>query len=103
MGKGEGNAGKLRGEILERLKEVQDPELKMDVVSLGLIREVSVDEEGKVSIVFRPTSPLCPLAFKIALDIRDAAKEVEGVGEVEVEAVDFLWANQLREFLRGEG
>ncbi|RKY66321.1 MAG: metal-sulfur cluster assembly factor [Candidatus Latescibacterota bacterium] len=103
MGKGEGNAGKLRGEILERLKEVQDPELKMDVVSLGLIREVSVDEEGKVSIVFRPTSPLCPLAFKIALDIREAAEKVEGVRKVDVEAVDFLWANQLREFLKGKG
>lgn len=102
MGKGEGNAGKLRGEILERLKEVQDPELKMDVVSLGLIREVSVDEEGKVSIVFRPTSPLCPLAFKIALDIREAAGKVEGVRKVDVEAVDFLWANQLREFLKGK-
>lgn len=103
MGKGEGNAGKLRGEILKRLKEVQDPELKMDVVSLGLIREVSVDEEGKVSIVFRPTSPLCPLAFKIALDIREAAEKVEGVRKVDVEAVDFLWANQLREFLKGKG
>lgn len=103
MGKGEGDAGKLRGEILERLKEVQDPELKMDVVSLGLIREVSVDEEGKVSIVFRPTSPLCPLAFKIALDIREAAEKVEGVRKVDVEAVDFLWANQLREFLKGKG
>ena len=103
MGKGEGNAGKLRGEILERLKEVQDPELKMDVVSLGMIREVSVDERGKVSIVFRPTSPLCPLAFKIALDIREAAEKVEGVRKVDVEAVDFLWANQLREFLKGKG
>jgi len=103
MGKGEGNAGKLRGEILKRLKEVQDPELKMDVVSLGMIREVSVDEGGKVSIVFRPTSPLCPLAFKIALDIREAAEKVEGVRKVDVEAVDFLWANQLREFLKGKG
>ena len=91
----------MRHRVLERLKGVQDPELKTDVVSLGLIRELSVDEGGRVHIVFRPTSPLCPLAFKIALDIREAAEEVEGVREVEVEAVDFLWANQLRAFLKG--
>ncbi|HIE04611.1 MAG TPA: metal-sulfur cluster assembly factor [Candidatus Latescibacteria bacterium] len=103
MGRGEGNVGKLRQEILERLKEVQDPELKMDVVSLGLIREVSVDEEGKVNIVFRPTSPLCPLAFKIALDVKDAAEKVEGVRKVNVEAVNFLWTNQLNEFLKEKG
>lgn len=46
-----------------------------------------------------PTSPICPLAFQIATDIKRAVQEIEGVREVEIRTMDYLWASKLQEFL----
>lgn len=71
-------------EVLEVLRQVEDPELGMDIVDLGLLYEVEV-EGPNVKIIYSLTSMGCPAGPLIAGDIDRAAREVEGVEDVELE------------------
>ena len=71
-------------EVLELMRTVEDPELGMDIVDLGLLYEVEV-EGPKVKILYSLTSMGCPAGPLIAGDIERAAREVEGVEEVDLE------------------
>jgi metal-sulfur cluster biosynthetic enzyme len=65
--------------ILGRLSGVIDPETEVGVVRMRLIEHLTVDEAGIVGYKFRPSSPFCPLAVPLALSIREAVAEVDGV------------------------
>jgi metal-sulfur cluster biosynthetic enzyme len=71
-------------EVLEALRQVEDPELGMDIVDLGLLYEVEV-EDSTVKITYSLTSMGCPAGPLIAQDIDRAAHEVPGVENVELE------------------
>ena len=71
-------------EVLEMLRQVEDPELGMDVVDLGLVYDVEV-EGPKVKVLYSLTSMGCPAGPLIAGDMERAAREVEGVEEVDLE------------------
>ncbi len=71
-------------ELLEALRQVEDPELGMDIVDLGLLYDVEV-EDSKVKVLYSLTSMGCPAGPLIAQDIDRAAREVPGVDEVELE------------------
>ncbi len=56
--------------ILEALKEVVDPELGLDVVNLGLVYGIQVDDKGDVTIDMTLTTPACPLTDQLEWDIQ---------------------------------
>ncbi len=70
-------------QITESLQQVYDPELSLDVITLGLIYDVKI-EKKKVTITMTLTSPMCPYGPALMDDIRRAAAAVDGVGEVEI-------------------
>lgn len=81
----------LKEAVLERLRQVSDPEAGVDVVHRRLIEELCVDgEAGRVRCRFRPLAPLCPLAVHLALGIREAVARVPGVTEQEIEVVGYV-------------
>ena len=69
--------------VLAALSKVDDPELKKDLVSLGMIKDLVV-EAGNVSLVVELTTPACPLRAQIERDVRQAVEAIPGVKEVEV-------------------
>lgn len=73
-----------RDEVMEVLRQVEDPELGMDVVDLGLVYEVEV-EGSAAKITYSLTSMGCPAGPLIAQDIEGATRQVEGIEEVELE------------------
>ena len=73
-----------REDVIEALHGVEDPELGMDIVELGLLYDVEVDGP-KVKVVHSLTSMGCPAGPMIQEGIHDAAARVPGVEEVEVE------------------
>ena len=73
-----------REEIVEALHTVEDPELGMDIVELGLFYDVEIDGP-KVKVIHSLTSMGCPAGQMIQDGIHDAASSVEGVEAVEVE------------------
>lgn len=72
--------------VREALSGVIDPELGLDVVSLGLIYDVEV-YDGGARVVHTLTTPGCPLGDHISGRIREAAASVEGVQRAETELV----------------
>jgi metal-sulfur cluster biosynthetic enzyme len=95
-----GNSDTLKGKIFERLSSVLDPETGMDVMRMELVQNLSVDDEGNVVYQFRPSSPLCPLAAPLALDIIQAIKEVLGTAKQAITVVDYIQADQLNIVLK---
>ncbi len=89
----------LRERVLSRLAKVIDPETGVDVLRMRLIEDLAVDEGGKVRYKFRPSSPLCPLAVTLALEIKGAVAEVEGVTAQDIEVVGYVGADELNALL----
>lgn len=73
-------------QVYEKLKKVMDPELFIDIVSLGLIYDVIV-EENKIKVIMTLTTPGCPLAPVIDQLVREALKPI---GEYEI-VLDLVW------------
>ena len=71
-------------EVTEALRQVEDPELGMDIVELGLLYDVEV-EGDKVKVTYSLTSLGCPAGPMIEEDIDRVAREVPGVADVEKE------------------
>ncbi|OGH74012.1 MAG: hypothetical protein A3C90_00860 [Candidatus Magasanikbacteria bacterium RIFCSPHIGHO2_02_FULL_51_14] len=71
-------------QILDRLKNVMDPEVACDIVTMGLVREVNIRDDGSVHIVYTLTSPMCPLGPQIEQDIRSELLSL-GIDRVEIE------------------
>lgn len=93
-------AYQLRLAILERLRAVIDPETGVDVVRMRLIEDLTVDESGRVSYKFRPSSFLCPIAVPLSMAIQQAVSEVEGVTEQHMDIVGYIQADDLTELIK---
>ncbi|TAJ12946.1 SUF system Fe-S cluster assembly protein [Marinilabiliaceae bacterium JC017] len=74
----------LETSIVEALKSIFDPEIPVNIYDLGLIYEVNVEDNGQVRIVMTLTSPNCPVAEALPLEVQEKVSAVEGVKKVEV-------------------
>lgn len=90
----------LEQAVVEKLSEVIDPETNIDVMKMRLVQDIEIDQDGKISYVFRPSSPLCPIAVPLALGIIDAIKEVPGITGQQVTVKDYVQSDQLNEILK---
>jgi len=74
--------------VLDSLRTVIDPELNINIVELGLVRGITVqDDNGHVDIDLTLTSPMCPLGPEIMAATKGAAERVDGVEGAEVQLV----------------
>src|SRR5256885_10942824 len=83
-------------QVLEALSRIKDPDLGRDVVSLGMIKELDVSAQGKVSFTFELTTPACPVRDRFKSQAEDAVGELPGVTGVEVR----MTANVRPAFMR---
>ena len=74
-------------DVFEALRQVEDPELGMDIVELGLLYDVEIDD-SKVRVTHSLTSMGCPAGPMIQEDINRVAREVPGVEDV---AIELTW------------
>lgn len=74
-------------EILARLEPIEDPEIRVGLVDLGLIYDIEFPAEGNVRISMTLTTPGCPYGPKLVQDVKDAVQSLDGVKDVEVEVV----------------
>jgi FeS assembly SUF system protein len=73
--------------IIAALKEIFDPEIPVDIFELGLIYEVKIKKDGFVEIDMTLTSPNCPVAESLPVDVKNKVESVEGVSEAKVNIV----------------
>jgi len=77
----------LEAQVLEVLKTCYDPEIPVDIYELGLIYEVQAEASGAVLVRMTLTSPACPVAGSLPLEVESKIRRIEGVGQVQVELV----------------
>ena len=77
----------IQEEVTAALKTVDDPELGIDIVNLGLVYEVDVDDDNNVKVEFTLTTMGCPIGPMIDEQIKQATAHIEGIGEVTSELV----------------
>ena len=78
------NTEEKKQQIIEYLQTVIDPELHVDIWSMGLVREIDIRAEDSVYIQMTLTSPTCPMGPQIIQDIRDTLAKI-GYTTVSVE------------------
>ena len=76
----------LMDKIVEKLKSVYDPEIPVDIYELGLIYDVRINEK-KVSMDMTLTSPHCPVAESLPMEVKRSVEEIPEIEEVEVKIV----------------
>ena len=89
----------LKERIEASLRGVIDPGTKLDIMRMKLVTDLSIDQDGTVSLTFRPSSPVCPMAFKLAYDIQTAVRRTDGVKGVKVKVGGYNRADELMEVL----
>lgn len=75
----------LHAKIVAAIKNVYDPEIPVDVYELGLIYDIKIYPVNNVYILMTLTSPSCPSAGTIPVEVEQKVREVEGLNEVHVE------------------
>jgi len=86
----------LGEKIVKVLKTVFDPEIPVDRYELGLIYDVMINEDRDVKILMTLTTPNCPVAESLPLDVENKVKSMEEVNDAEVEStLDPPWSQDL--------
>ena len=86
----------LGEKIVKVLKTVFDPEIPVDIYELGLIYDVMINEDREVKILMTLTTPNCPVAESLPLDVENKVKSMQEVNDAEVEITfDPPWSQDL--------
>ncbi|HHM02167.1 MAG TPA: SUF system Fe-S cluster assembly protein [Caldithrix abyssi] len=84
-----------REQIVDALKTVYDPEIPVDIYELGLIYDIKIKDK-KVFILMTLTTPNCPSAQSLPMEVKDRVIRVPGVEDVDVEIVwDPPWGMEM--------
>tara|TARA_B100001057_G_scaffold92803_3_gene89149 strand:- start:2144 stop:2470 length:327 start_codon:yes stop_codon:yes gene_type:complete len=96
MSKKTNNPNLLSEEIVRVLKTIFDPEIPVDIYELGLIYDVFVNDNFDVKILMTLTTPNCPVAESLPLEVKNKIGDIEGVNSAEVEMTfDPAWSKDL--------
>jgi FeS assembly SUF system protein len=75
----------LKEQVIAAIKQVYDPEIPVDVYELGLIYDIKIFPVNNVYVLMTLTSPSCPSAESIPVEVEQKIREIEGVSDVSVE------------------
>lgn len=87
----------MEAKVRERVGKVVDPETGMTFAEMQMVTSVKEEAPGVVTVEFIPTSPFCPIAFKLANDIKAAAQKVPGVTKALVYCHGHVMEQQINE------
>ena len=86
----------LRERVVEVLKTCYDPEIPVDIYELGLIYEINIDAGNDVHIKMTLTSPACPVAETLPVDVEQKIKNMPDVNNAKVEITfDPPWEKEM--------
>jgi len=86
----------LGDQIIAKLKTIYDPEIPVDIFELGLIYDVFVNENNDVKILMTLTSPNCPVAETLPIEVEETVKTIEEINNAEVEITfDPTWTQDM--------
>jgi FeS assembly SUF system protein len=71
--------------VIEALMDCYDPEIPVNIYELGLIYDMKIDDDYNVDILMTLTSPNCPVAESLPMEVKERVSSIEGINEVRVE------------------
>jgi len=77
----------LKEKIIGEIKKIYDPEIPVNIYDLGLIYDVKVDDQKNVDVIMTLTTPNCPVAESLPMEVENTVKEVKEVKKVNLELV----------------
>ena len=86
----------VKNKIIEEIRKIYDPELPVNIYELGLIYDIMINEDFDVKIMMTLTTPNCPVAETLPVDVEEKVKTVVGVNDVKVEITfEPAWSQDL--------
>lgn len=77
----------IMSEAIDRIKQIYDPEIPVDIYELGLIYDLEVDDNHVVHVKMTLTSPACPVAESLPMNVQQALAEIDDVADVDLQLV----------------
>jgi FeS assembly SUF system protein len=74
----------LSERVVQVLKTIYDPEIPVNIYELGLIYEIDIDDDSVAHIRMTLTSPNCPVAEDLPIEVHEKVKATEGISDVKV-------------------
>ncbi len=78
----------IKNKVIEKIKQIYDPEIPVNIYELGLIYNIKIDENNNVKIDMTLTSPNCPVVESLLKEVKDSIMNIEGVKDV---TLDLVW------------
>ena len=86
----------IEQQAIEQIKTVFDPEIPVNIWELGLIYGVEVSPEGKVTVKMTLTSPMCPSAQELPVEVEQKVRTIVGVTDAQVDIVwEPMWTKDM--------
>ena len=83
-------------EVITALKGCVDPEIGLNIVDLGLIQGIRIDESNNVKVTLTMTSPMCPVTSVILADVQLRVEHLHDAGNVDIDLVwDPAWNPEM--------
>lgn len=87
---------KLGEDVVDVLRTIYDPEIPVDIYELGLVYDVNVSDQGDVHVLMTLTSPNCPVAESLPVEVEEKVKTIDIVTSAEVEITfDPPWTKDM--------
>ncbi len=77
----------LREKVIAAIRQIYDPEIPVNIYDLGLIYGVETDAESNVDVTMTLTTPHCPVAESLPMEVETRVRSVEGVNDVDLDVV----------------
>ena len=77
----------LGEEIIKEICKIYDPEIPVNIYELGLIYDVKISDDNDVMIEMTLTSPNCPVAESLPLEVEEKVRKISGINDVKVNIV----------------
>jgi metal-sulfur cluster biosynthetic enzyme len=87
-------------EVRQALSEIVDPETGLNIMRMDLIHDLSLDSQGRLSMTFRPSSPVCPMAYSLGNEIKKRLGRLETIKAIDIRIENFRDAERLEKLLR---
>ena len=81
-------ATEMRNGAIAALREIYDPEIPVDIYELGLIYEVTILDDAAAYVKMTLTTPMCPVAEILPVEVEEKVRTVEGIDKVDL---DLVW------------
>ena len=79
------STSELEEKVITLLHSVYDPEIPVDIYELGLIYEINISASNELKIMMTLTSPACPVAETLPVEVKDKLQAIEGVSTADVQ------------------